>query len=767
MARVRPRQRRAWILFTLALVLVTCVSNLSARRLTIVVGEKALPAEKYAAQELQKYVQTLYRFTPRIVNDLTADSAGPAVLLGSPASNRRVAEVAGGLKWEAIRNDGFFLKTVKTSPDVLVIGGHEARGTLFGVYELLERWGVRFSLTEDILPPKASALRLSGFDEKCEPAYAIRTMWDLNNIPEGSAPWDVKDFQRFIDQMAKLKYNTYSVVIMESGPWLDYSFRGLRRPAGDIFYGWRYKIDEQFVGKELFPGQKEFYNPVLAPARNDEERKQLGIGLARSVIAHCQQRGLMSKLFFSMLEPPTAFKHKMNDWATLPLPDPKNFPNAHLFETPTEELGTNPKFSAWMNVKDPVVAELTRVRLKALIDTYPGADFYELAVSEHRAGVVDYREIFKELDARYHLTPQFNLDKELANPGTFPYGLTRYQNQFKGDLLFLWLFDRLFSQDHLLDQTVKPNATVSLEGTMPELWPLLAKIMPKGMTFCEFLEYGVHATADRIDDIIPVLKAKLPTTILIGVQDDNTMWFPQVNVESMERIVHTTAPLEMQGYTAAIWQVRQSDINCAFLGRASWQPKVTANEFYQDYLTHFVGPAAAPDFEKAQRLLEKADHEIKRSLYGFAFAFEGAMAGKFGGVDRQAIDRIRPQLVAALEPLRRAREQASPAGKERVDFWVKRTQFGIDWMDLGVAAADLGKMLGDARKAGQPLTAQQKQEALAAMDQLLARARALIEIIVSDAKHIGDLGQIASLNRYVYRYLLDLRADLASRPLKD
>ena len=61
---------------------------------------------------------------------------------------------------------------------------------------------------------------------------------------------------------------------------------------------------------------------------------------------------------------------------------------------------------------DPAVKELTTVRLKALIDTYPDADFYHLWVSEQRAGVVDYKEVFRILDARYNLSPEFDLDKE-------------------------------------------------------------------------------------------------------------------------------------------------------------------------------------------------------------------------------------------------------------------------------------------------------------------------------------------------------------------
>jgi hypothetical protein len=736
-------------------------------KLTIVAGGNNASVERYSAEELARYIFKLWKFRPVILSDHDEIPAGPSILLGSPSTNVHIARLAGNLKWDQIRDDGFFIKTVVTEPDILVIGGRLPRGTLFGVYDLVERWGMRFSLTEDIYPSSPGLLSLGPFDEKIEPSYATRAMRPSNNLPEGSAPWDLPDFMRFIDQMAKLKYNTYNFVIQESGPWLDYNFRGIQRPAGDIFYGWRYKIDTNFIGKELFPGRQEFYNPVLAQAKNDEQRKQLGIGLVRSIIGHCKDRGLMSLLTFSFLEPPTAFKYKMNDWATLPLPDPDLFPKAPCFETPAEEFGTNPKYSAWMNVLDPAVKELTAVRLKALIDTYPDADFYHLWVSEHRAGVVDYRKVFRMLDDRYNLSPEFNLDKELNNMGTYPYGMERYQNQLKGDLLFLYLFDEIFVQDRLLERTLKPDARIALAGVMPELWPLVARILPKGMYFDDWLEYGTHATADRISDIVPVLEAKVPTTLEIGIQDDNTMWFPQVNVESLERIIHTTAPLDMQGYVVPIWQIRQVDINSAYLARASWQPGLTADRFYKDYLVRMVGSAAAPYFEQAQRILEKADHEIKKALYGFAFPWPETIPGMLGGVDQDTIARIRPMFESALSILFRARKKATKEGLPRVEFWLKRTQFGIGWLDLGAETAALGKLLGPDIKTQTPLKRELKQKSLESLDHLLIHTRELIELIMSDAGHIGDLGQIASLNRYVYEYFGNLRLEFAQRSIKD
>ena len=734
--------------------------------LTIVVGESAPAVEHYAAQELQQVVRTLYKFDPIIATDPAASPAGATILLGSPKTNPAVARFADNLGWDSFAADGFFLKTIKTHPSVLVVGGKLPRGTLFGVYELVERWGVRFSLSEVILPETPGKLRVEQFDEKIEPAYAMRAMRPLNNLAEGSAPWSLADFQQFIDHMARLKYNTYTFAIMPSGPWLDYEFRGVKRPAGDIFYGWRVNITDDFVGRKLFPGETEFYSPVLAKARNDEERKQLGIGLVRAIIDHCRERGLMSMLTSPLIEPPTLFKHRMNDWATLPLPDPKNFPGAHFFATPVEEFGTNPQYAAWMNVKEPVVKELTELRVKTLIDTYPRADYYYMWISEQRAGVVDYREVFQELDEQYHFTPGFDLNKEINNPGNYAYGLSRFQDQMKGDLFVLYLFDQVFRKDRILEKTVKPDARIAMAGVMPALWPLVAKMLPRSMIFGDWLEYGTHATADHIDEIVPVLKAKVPTTLEIGLQDDNTMWFPQVNVESQEKIIRSTAPLDLLGYVVAIWQVRQADLNAAYLARGSWHPQITASDFYQDYLPKLVGSKAAPEFERAMRSLERTDRYVKEHLHGFAFPWITAMDSKFHGVNRKAVDWVRAQYEIARGDLQKAREGASANGRERVDFWWKRTNFGIKWLDIGVEAADIGKMLGPSLKDGAPLAEKQKQEALAATDKLLADARSLIEIIISDAKSRGDLGEIASLNRFVYENLIEFRKDLEGRGVK-
>jgi len=167
----------------------------------------------------------------------------------------------------------------------------------------------------------------------------------------------------------------------------------------------------------------------------------------------------------------------------------------------------------------------------------------------------------------------------------------------------------------------------------------------------------------------------------------------------------------------------------------------------------WVGSAAAEDFEQAYRIIEAADREVKKGLlYGYAFPMTDGLIKTFihervAERDRDEIRRIRPQFQAAVERLSEAHRKASARGRPYVEFWIRRTQFAVGWLDMAVACADVGKMLVD------PNVAEQRLSVLKAVDDLLARSKSLIELITGDTKHIGDLGQIANLNRHVHRTL--------------
>ena len=100
---------------------------------SIVKPAVASPSQQYAAEELQKFTEQMTGVKLPIVTD-EAPLPGQAILLGNTTEKLLGAPA----DLAALGEDGFRLKTCASH--LLVMGG-PARGTLYGVYELLERFG--------------------------------------------------------------------------------------------------------------------------------------------------------------------------------------------------------------------------------------------------------------------------------------------------------------------------------------------------------------------------------------------------------------------------------------------------------------------------------------------------------------------------------------------------------------------------------------------------------------------------------------------------
>ena len=112
---------------------------------SIVVKPTAGPLERFAADELQRYIKTLFKVDAEIAE--TTGSAGYVFRVG--------------VVQEGLSDQGILLRPEGNS---LLVGGGSARAALWAVYELIERWGVRFVVHEDVLPAEAgeSTSRPSG-----------------------------------------------------------------------------------------------------------------------------------------------------------------------------------------------------------------------------------------------------------------------------------------------------------------------------------------------------------------------------------------------------------------------------------------------------------------------------------------------------------------------------------------------------------------------------------------------------------------------------
>lgn len=118
----------------------------------IALASDAIPAEKTAAQQLQKYLQEVTNANFPVQVETEVASNTPQILVGS---GMRVKALLPQQNWQALGSDGIVIQTVGNN---LVLAGGRPRGTLYAVFQFLEdavgcRW---WTPTEQFVPRKTA-----------------------------------------------------------------------------------------------------------------------------------------------------------------------------------------------------------------------------------------------------------------------------------------------------------------------------------------------------------------------------------------------------------------------------------------------------------------------------------------------------------------------------------------------------------------------------------------------------------------------------------
>ncbi len=135
---------------------------------TIVTADDVDECIMTAVDELQTYIEKLSGAKLSYVTE-SAFAGGKAIIIGETQLEKAVTDV----DREAIGADGFLLYADGTN---LLIAGGDSRGTLYGVYTLLEEYfGVRwFTPTLEVVPESATLAVDSKLNRVVQPSFSVR-----------------------------------------------------------------------------------------------------------------------------------------------------------------------------------------------------------------------------------------------------------------------------------------------------------------------------------------------------------------------------------------------------------------------------------------------------------------------------------------------------------------------------------------------------------------------------------------------------------------
>jgi hypothetical protein len=204
---------------------------------TVVVAEDAPPSTRHAAAELQHFIGAMSGAAIPLAHAAPAE-AGPVVFVGA-APGAPAVDLAG------LGGESYVLRTVD---DDLVIAGGEPRGTLYGVYALLEdHLGCRWYTPDVSHIPSAATLRVPVLDETHTPVLEYREPF-------------VKDCQDG-DWAARNRMNSFAAQLEE-------------KHGGKVMYhGFVHTFDTLVPPSEYFDTHPEYF--ALVKGKRLKERTQL------------------------------------------------------------------------------------------------------------------------------------------------------------------------------------------------------------------------------------------------------------------------------------------------------------------------------------------------------------------------------------------------------------------------------------------------------------------------------------------------------------
>ncbi|MBM3475425.1 MAG: exo-alpha-sialidase [Armatimonadetes bacterium] len=739
-----PTAAFAALALTACLLCAAAPASAASPRLhvAIVAARGAPEVERWAAGELRTYVERLFGAQAEIAHAVPSD-AHEVLLLGREAGIRRQALPELG------EQDCLLQRVTLGERPALLIDGGSPAARAWAAFELAQRWGVRPLLHGDALPQAAasrgrSPVEASGLrpGEECllKCTLPIRQWRVVNDFAMGPESWGMADYRPVLDQLAKLKFNRILVNLYPNQPFLHLECEGVKQQSAHLWYDYHYPITDDMVGRRLCGDGPEFWNPDLPLGAPYEEFAAAGERLVHALMAHAKARGMQVVVSATLMEYPPEFApllpgaqkvHQLGEMTIVPGP------------------GTDPG--------SPEVTRLAAAVLRTTVNTYPEADRVALGMPEFRQWADGYERAWATLDRKYRVSEVRTLDDVLAQAQArtdYPGGAERAVQEVKGDIVALRFYDRLLTELHVLQDTARPDMRFVFVAVAEELFPILPRVLPPGSETLNQIDYTPSRILARRQMLRTLPARELPSALVFTLHDDNVGVLPQLTTGSLHELTRDLRECGWAGFSTRYWLIGDHDPCIAYLSRAATDADAAPEAVYRDQMKAVCGEACVEDMLIVFRIVESVTVGLEAHGLGLTFPVPGMM------MKHWAPGPLPPELVQDREQYREALAAAQRAkgkvkgkqGREYVDYWLGRLQFGVGYLDT----------IEQVRAAATAEAAGNREETVRCAQAAAETARRALEAYAGVARDRSDLGALATMNEYVWRPLRDKAAALAA-----
>jgi len=699
--------------------------------MVIVVGSAGDSFDRWVAGELQRYLRKLSGAEFSIVTGDTFPTSKTLLVVGSPKTNplNAKAQRQNLVDFASLKPDGFILKTVTLEDRTMIlIGGNDEPGTMYAAYELLERLGIVFQLTNDIIPRQQPDLSVPLLDVRMEPAFKDRGMHCWHGIR-----WymGLAELRQEIDQLAKLKMNVFQFYWGMGGPWAKFSYDGkvaeISGKAESGYVAWpgaSGTAKSVVVGRECFREDGYLGPPEFAGVRTQEEAYRTAREFLREVIRYAHQRKV--QVWLTMGEIP---------YVPANLVPPTSKPGHHFY------------CGVAISPGDPAVLDIWEAALGSMIESYPEADRYWIVSgsellggtrpvhgiaandSQIQAFIHDYTSL------RKLLPPKSRAAVELGLPDL--------------DLADIAAVDKLVRRIKARYPSAKLGAELIFRGGQLRA---LDSALPKDVALMNMVNFTGETAMSYFDGI-----RGRDLVVWPRITDDGCELNIQLNARMYDEdeTISGGVRYRLTGLLGQLNKARGAEQSAQYIAEGAWNPNIRCQSFYERYVRRLYGPEAQGEMVKAFLLLEENEKALgwrgrKGLLSTWAASSRLGIAlrtvdykDKNLKLDRQKLEVAIQATEAeqeffigrarhcrrALELMRQARPKVWPGSRDELDYVIYKTENFITVFEM-LNAAHEAKAAFDrallARNAGEPAEVRKQLElsrtALARASQLIREA---------------------------------------------
>lgn len=634
------------------------------------------PLVRRAAQALQRGIDRLFGIEPPIRQ--RAPRRGYVIRLGltEPAPD------------DALAQQAYSLTTSEQGPlRVCELRAGSPVAAQWAVHELERQWGVQHLMHRDVLPEpeRVSGFHLPDLDLARRPVLETRTFRILNDILNATECWSLAEHERLFDQLVKLRFNAISILTYAHHPWVDWSFRGVRRSEADLCYGFRHPIHARSVGREML-GHGHYTNEALRGCETYRQRIEAGKAFMHGLIAAAHERGLHVIFDHQVTNVPEQIKRHLGRWSEgVRLPRAARTPT-HPHSLGLARDGGEMRFGHLMTPLNPVYVEMVESWLRAHLKEYPEIDGLKLQEQEFPASGAGVRRAWRELDRRHGLSRHFSLDDLLEqgrrlkfhSPGR---GLLQTQSA----IMMIRLMDLIVNEHRVIDRAVKRPIKVYAQIMNHIAMPVAQHVFdPARFELVALVDYTPREVAKKIDALAFAKTSPMKVHLVTTCEDDNVGFFPQVVTTPMHRIVQGMRRHGLAGYSFRHWHVSKLEPTFRYLIDAAWDADATPRRSVEELVEGVCGRRAVRPLMRALAMIEQTLADADRTVPA-GFLMPSLLRLRWTEplpCPKAVFTRLIRRYEEALRPMRRALAVSEPRGRAFVRNMATHVDFSRRYLGV-------------------------------------------------------------------------------------